>query len=145
MHGPDGYSNNDPANAMWRIAQLHRKIEMHRDEIVMTKTFDVDDADILLIAFGVTTRASRAAALTLRKRKIRAGVLQLMTLWPFADQEIAQLAIKAKTVIVTEMNYGGQIAGEVQKVLGPRADIRRVNRYNGEIITPQDILNVIYQ
>jgi 2-oxoglutarate ferredoxin oxidoreductase subunit alpha len=143
MHGPDGYSNNDPANAAWRVAQLHRKIEMHRDEIVITKNFAAGDADVLLIAFGATTRASRAAALQLRKRGIKAGVLQLITLWPFADREVATLASKVKTVIVPEMNYSGQMAGEVQRLLGSGADIRRVNSYNGEVITPQEILEVI--
>jgi len=143
MHGPEGYSNNNPANAAWRVTQLHRKIEMHRDEIVLTKTFDTKDADILLIAFGATTRASRAAALELRKRGIRAGVLQLVTLWPFADKEVALLGQRAKTVVVTEMNYSGQVAGEVRKVLGSGADLRRVNSFNGDIITPQDILKVI--
>ncbi|MBM4314367.1 MAG: 2-oxoacid:acceptor oxidoreductase subunit alpha, partial [Deltaproteobacteria bacterium] len=143
MHGTDGCSNNDPANATWRVAQLHRKIEMHRDEIVICKTFSTEDAEILFIAYGATTRSSRAAALELRRRGVRAGVLQLITLWPFADKEVAMLGSRAKTVIVPEMNYGGQIAGEVQKVLGSGADIRRVNSYNGEIITPQDILEVI--
>ena len=143
MHGPDGYSNNNPANAAWRVTQLHRKIEMHRDEIVLTKTFDTEDADILLIAFGATTRASRAAALELRKQGIKAGVLQLITIWPFADKEVALLGQRAKTVVVTEMNYSGQVAGEVRKVLGSGADLRRVNSFNGDIITPQDILKVI--
>jgi 2-oxoglutarate ferredoxin oxidoreductase subunit alpha len=143
MHGPDGYSNNSPANAAWRVTQLHRKIEMHRDEIVLTKTFDTQDADILLIAFGATTRASRAAALELRKQGVKAGVLQLITIWPFADKEIALLAQRVKTVVVTEMNYSGQVAGEVRKVLGSGADLRRVNSFNGQIITPQDILKVI--
>lgn len=143
MHGLDGYSNNNPANAAWRVAQLHQKIEKHRDEIVLTKTFDADDADILLIAFGATTRASRAAALELRRKGIKAGVLQLVTLWPFADKEVATLGNRARTVVVTEMNYSGQVAGEVRKALGSGADIRRVNSYNGEVITPGDILKVI--
>ena len=143
MHGADGYSNNSPANATWRVAQLHRKIEIHRDEIVRTKAFDAQDADVLLIAFGATTRASRAAALELRKQGIRAGVLQLITLWPFADKEVAALGQKAKTVVVTEMNYSGQVAGEVRKVLGSGADLRRVNSFNGQIITPKDILKTI--
>ncbi|MEW6333728.1 MAG: 2-oxoacid:acceptor oxidoreductase subunit alpha [Thermodesulfobacteriota bacterium] len=143
MHGPDGYSNNDPANAERRVAQLHRKIEMHRDRIVITKTFSTEDADVLLVTAGAPTRAGRAAARELRRRGVRAGVLQLITLWPFAEKEVASLCGRAKTVIVPEMNYGGQIAGEVQKVLGNGADIRRVNSYNGEIITPQDILAAI--
>ncbi len=143
MHGADGYSNNSPANATWRVAQLHRKIEMHRDEIVLTNTFETEDAEILLIAFGATTRSSRAAALELRKQGIRAGVLQLITLWPFADKEVEKLCQKVKTVVVTEMNYSGQVAGEIRKVLGSAADVRRVNSFNGQVITPQDILKVI--
>ncbi|MBU2054354.1 MAG: 2-oxoacid:acceptor oxidoreductase subunit alpha [Proteobacteria bacterium] len=143
MHGRDGYSNNDPANAAWRVAQLHRKIEMHQDEIVLTKSFAVEDADVLLIAYGATTRAGRAAAMEARKQGIKAGVLQLVTLWPFADKEVAALAKKAKTVVVPEMNYSGQVAGEVRRVLGSGAEIRRVNSYNGEIISPQDILKAI--
>ena len=143
MHGPDGRSNNDPANAEWRVAQLHRKIEMHRDEIVITKNFATEDADVLLIAYGATTRASRAAALALRKRGIKAGVLQLLTLWPFADREVEALAGRVQTVIVPEMNYSGQMAGEVQRRLGSGADIRKVNSYNGEVITPQDIMKAI--
>ena len=46
-------------------------------------------------------------------------------------------------VVVPEMNYSGQVAGEVQRVLGPEADIRRVNKYNGQVITPQEILAVM--
>jgi 2-oxoglutarate ferredoxin oxidoreductase subunit alpha len=143
MHGPDGYSNNNPTNAVWRIQQLHRKIEMHRDEIVLTRDFAAEDAEVLMIAFGATTRASRAAALELRKKGIKAGVLQLITLWPFADKEVRRLAQNARMVVVTEMNYAGQLAGEVQKVLGAGADIRKVNSYNGEVITPQDILQAV--
>jgi 2-oxoglutarate ferredoxin oxidoreductase subunit alpha len=143
MHGPDGYSNNSPANATWRVEQLHRKIEMHRDEIVLTRTFEAEDAEVLLIAFGATTRASRAAALELRKKGVKAGVLQLVTLWPFADKEVARFGSRARTVVVTEMNYSGQMAGEVRKVLGSGVDIRQVNSWNGQIITPRQILQGI--
>lgn len=143
MHGPDGYSNNAPANATWRVSQLHEKLERHRDEIVLTKTFAIEDAEVLLVAFGATTRASRAAALELRKQGVKAGVLQLVTLWPFADKEVARYGERARTVVVTEMNYSGQVAGEVRKVLGSGADIRRVNKYNGQVITPQEILKVL--
>ncbi|KJS73575.1 MAG: 2-oxoglutarate ferredoxin oxidoreductase subunit alpha [Desulfotomaculum sp. BICA1-6] len=143
MHGLDGYSNNDPANAQWRVAQLHRKLERYRDEIVMTKSYDTDDAEVLLIAFGATTRAARAAALEARKNGIKAGVLQLITLWPFADKEIAAHGKGAKKIVVVEMNYSGQVTGEVRRILGPEKDITLVNKYNGQIITPKDILEVL--
>lgn len=143
MHGPDGYSNNNPANAAWRVAQLHEKIDRNLHRIVLTKKYDVEDMDVLLVTCGATTRAARAAALNARDHLIRAGVLQLVTVWPFPDEEVAALGKKVKTVVVPEMNYGGQLAGEVQRVLGPDKDIRRVNSYNGQVMTPAEILAAI--
>jgi len=143
MHGADGYSNNDPANAAWRIRQLHEKIDRHRDEIVLTQPYYTDDMEVLIVTLGATTRAARTAALEARAQGIKAGVLQLQTIWPFPDKEIAALGKNAGMVVVPEMNYSGQVAGEVRKTLGPGADIRRVNKYNGTIITPQDILDAM--
>lgn len=143
MHGKDGYSNNDPANAAWRVRQLHEKLERHRDEIVLTRSFYTEDMDVLLVTLGATTRAGRVAALEAREQGIKAGVLQLQTIWPFPDKEVAALARNVRMVVVPEMNYSGQLAGEVRKVLGATVDIRSVNRFNGTIITPQDIVDAI--
>lgn len=140
MHGADGISNNAPDNAAARIRHLHEKIERHRDDIVTTRGFDTDDAEILIVTLGAPTRAARAAALAARADGIAAGVLQVQTVWPFPAAEIAAIGRRARIVVVPEMNYSGQMAGEVRKILGPAADIRRVNRYNGTIITPEQIL-----
>lgn len=145
MHGPDGYSNNDPANAAKRVSGLHRKFEAHRDDIVKVREFDMEDAEVVIIAFGAVVRAARAAAIEARKAGIRAGVLQLVTIWPFPDREVLAAANMAELLVVPEMNYEGQMAGEVYKLVGANASLRRVNRYNGQIITPQDILRVIMQ
>ena len=143
MHGTDGYSNNDPANAAWRVRQLHEKLERHRDDIVLTQSYYAEDMDVLIVTLGATTRAARTAALEARAQGIKTGVLQLQTVWPFPDKEIAALGRRARMVVVPEMNYSGQVAGEVQKALGPDVDLRRVNKFNGTIITPQDILDAI--
>ena len=143
MHGPEGFSNNDPANAAWKIDQIHRKIDMHRDEIVMTRSFDTDDADVVVVAFGITVRASRAAAAKARRSGVKAGVLQLQTIWPFPDKEVRRAAQGARRVVVPEMNYAGQAANEVRRVLGPDRDIRGVNNFNGQILWPEDILQTI--
>lgn len=143
MHGPEGFSNNDPANAAWKIEQIHRKIDDHRDEVVMTRSFDTEDAEVLVVAWGITVRASRAAAAEARRKGVRAGVLQLQTLWPFPDKEVRRAADGAGRVIVPEMNYTGQAAGEVRRVLGPDRDIRGVNSFNGQILWPEDILKAI--
>lgn len=143
MHGPDGFSNNDPVNAAKRVSQLHRKIENNRDEIVLTKRYDVDDCDVLIIATGAVTRAARAAALEARKAGIKAGVLQLLTIWPFPDKEIIAAAQRAKTIIVPEMNYSGQLAGEITKLFGSAINVKKVNSFNGGMITPTHVLKAI--
>ena len=143
MHGPDGFSNNDPANAAWKIDQIHRKIDIHRDEIVMTRSFDADDAEVLVVAYGITTRASRVAAVQARRSGVKAGVLQLQTLWTSPDKEAHSAAGGTRRVVAPQTNYSGQAAGEVRKVLGPNRDIRGVNSFNGQVIWPEDILKTI--
>jgi 2-oxoglutarate/2-oxoacid ferredoxin oxidoreductase subunit alpha len=143
MHGLNGYANNDPANAAWLVKQINDKIDRHRDEIVLSRQFDTDDMDVLLVTLGATTRSGRAAALEARKQGIKAGVLQVQTVWPFPDKEVAELGRRARMIVVPEMNYSGQMAGEVRKAVGPDMDLRRVNKYNGTIITPQEILAVM--
>lgn len=143
MYGTDGRANSTPISAEWCVRQLNEKIDRFREELTITKKFDVDDCDILLIAFGGMTRAAREAALMARRKGMKAGVLQLVTLWPFPDEEVAELAAKAKMVVVPEMNYSGQMAREVRRVIGTQKELRKVNSYNGGIITPQNILDVI--
>ncbi len=143
MHGPDGYSNNNPANAARKVAQLHTKIERHKNDIVKTVLFDGEDADILLIATGIVTRTCREAARRLRKRGYKVGVLQIITLWPFPEDEIARLGGRVKKVLVAEMNYSGQLAGEVRKVLGADSRVIQVNKFNGEMISPTEIIGAL--
>jgi 2-oxoglutarate ferredoxin oxidoreductase subunit alpha len=143
MHGPDGRSNNSPENAARRVAHLHAKLERHRDAIVMTRCYDTDDAEVLIVALGITTRAARAAALEARQLGERVGVLQLQTVWPFPTSEVAALGRRARLVVVAEMNHAGQVRGEVTKAIGPGADIRGVNSCNGAAITPEQILAAI--
>jgi 2-oxoglutarate ferredoxin oxidoreductase subunit alpha len=143
MHGVNGFSSTDPANATRRIAHLHRKIEANRDEIVLTKSFDVDDCETLIVAAGAVTRTARAAAQRARQAGVKAGVLQLVTIWPFPDKEIAAAARKAKHIVVAEMNYAGQLAGEVMKVIGNSAKLSRVNTFNGEVMFPQAVLQAV--
>jgi 2-oxoglutarate ferredoxin oxidoreductase subunit alpha len=142
MHRPDGYATTDPEVATKRVTQMHRKFEAHRDEIVLTKSYDTDNCEVLMIAAGAPTRAARAAAQRLRQAGVAAGVLQLQTVWPFPDVEVIAAAKTAKKIVVAEMNYSGQLAGEVRKFVGDSVKLERVNIFNGQVITPQDILKV---
>ena len=139
MHGENGFSCNTPANAARRVAQLHTKLAAGRDEIVMTRYFGPEDCETLIVASGIVTRAARSAAATANAAGRKVGVLQLQTLWPFAYKEVAQAARSAKRVIVAEMNYSGQLAGEVMKCVSDPRMVSGVNTYNGSIMTPAQI------
>ena len=144
MHGEDGYSCNTPDNAARRVAQLHTKLEDNLDDVIMVKEFDVEDCEVLIVAYGVVTRAARTAAARARAKGLKAGVLQLQTVWPFPAKAVAKAAKNASAVIVPEMNYAGQMAGEVRKVVGDPAMVRTVNSYNGTIMFPDAIEQVLY-
>jgi len=139
MHGENGYSCNTPANAARRVAQLHTKLAAGRDEIVMTRYFGPEECETLIVASGIVTRAARSAAAEANAAGKKVGVLQLQTLWPFADKEVAAAASKAKRVVVAEMNYSGQLAGEVKKYVSDSTQVTGVNTYNGSIMTPAQI------
>ena len=142
MHGENGYSNNDPANAMRRVAQLHTKLTNNLDDIVITRSFDVEDCDTLIVATGAVTRAARSAAKQARATGKKVGVLQLLTVWPFPDNALAKAAQNVRSIIVPEMNYSGQLAGEVRRVVGS-LPVHQVNTWNGQIMTPSHITQAL--
>lgn len=88
-------------------------------------------------------RSHGGAAAAPRAEGRRVGVLQLQTIWPFPEQALLEAARTAERILVPEMNYAGQLAGEVYKLFGPEKPVIRVNRYNGSVITPADILRAL--
>ncbi|MDL2210854.1 2-oxoacid:acceptor oxidoreductase subunit alpha [Desulfovibrio sp. OttesenSCG-928-O18] len=139
MHNEDAYSNSEPENATARTDQMYTKLEKHLDDITFTKFHGDEDYDTLIITAGSPVRASRTAALEARAEGKKVSVLQLITMWPFPADVVRKYGSKAKTVIVPELNRDGQIAGEVGKCLPDSIPIKRVNKYNGTVMTPEEI------
>lgn len=123
------------------IARLHTKIEQAKDEITMYTEDFTDDADVLVITFGGSARAAIAAVKEARARGVKAGMLKLITIWPFPAAIVEAAAKKAKKVIVPELNYG-QLVGEIERYV-PRDKVVAVNRYDGELFRPEEILEPI--
>lgn len=142
MHGECGFSQNDPSNAQKKIDHLYSKIYSHVDDIVQTKEFCTDDMDLLVVTSGSTTRSAHAAVLQARKLGMKVGLVQLVTVWPFADKQIAALAKGVKKILVPEMNKG-QMVGEVQRVIGGSLPVHALQKTNGIGIEPAEILAAI--
>lgn len=141
-HDERGFPTQDPAAVAGMQRRLHAKIEAHLDEIVRCERWHVDDAEIVVVAIGIAARAAREAVREARSRGIRAGLLRPLTLWPFPVQAVREAALRAKTLIVAEMNLGQMIL-EVERAAAGAAEVRGVLRADGEPIHPEEILGAM--
>jgi len=137
-HNELGFRKTDDAEAHARLVErINKKVLNHRHAISQTEGFYLDDAEILLIAYGFTARTCLFAAKRLRREGKRVGLLRLKTLWPFPEEAVEEAGKGIKRVVVPEMNQG-QVAGEVKK-LWP-GEVIPLNQTNGEIIRPETIM-----
>jgi 2-oxoglutarate/2-oxoacid ferredoxin oxidoreductase subunit alpha len=118
------------------------KIRRNLDDIIRTESYRLDDADVALISYGVSARTSLAAVDEARKIGIKAGLLRLITVWPFPEEKIRQLTLKVKKMITVEINLG-QIFLEVQRCAGNRVPVYLVGHPGGTVITPDSVIRVL--
>ncbi len=124
------------------VRRLVDKIRLNRYDIIKYKEVQVEDADIIVCAYGVSVRIAQAAVKMARDEGIRAGLLQFITIWPFAEERIRELSLQAKAFVVPEINYG-QIVLEVERCAGGRARAILVPHMGGSVHSPQSILEAI--
>lgn len=141
FHDPMGYPTQRLDEIDPWIERVHRKIERNLNDICMVEEDDLDSARTIVVAYGATARSARHAIRLARQHRHKVGLLTLLTIWPFPEEVLTRVARNARRVVVPEMNLG-QLALEVERVVG-RHKVRRVNRANGEMITPQMILEAI--
>ncbi len=126
------------------VRRLCDKIRNNADDITMLEENGLDDAEIVLIAYGATSRSARSAMRFAREKGIKVGLLRLITIWPFPEKVIKELAEKIKAFVVAEVNYG-QIALEVERCAGGKAETYLVPKMGGALHTPQEIMDKIME
>jgi 2-oxoglutarate ferredoxin oxidoreductase subunit alpha len=141
FHDQHGFPTQRIDEVQSWLARVHRKIEQNRHRICLWKDEWLDDASILVVAYGSTARSARHATREARRRGQRVGFIQLQTLWPFPEEVVRRAARRAQAVVVPEMNLG-QLALEIERVVG-REKVLRVNRADGQMITPQQIAEAL--
>jgi 2-oxoglutarate/2-oxoacid ferredoxin oxidoreductase subunit alpha len=139
-HDERGYPTQDAAVVQRLQERLHAKIEGARADLVDVDEFHVDDAEIVVVALGVSARAARRAVGVARARGVRAGLFRPRTLWPFPDRELAAVARRVDALLVAEMNLG-QMAREVERAVAGAAPVHTRFRVDGEPMTPEDVLD----
>jgi 2-oxoglutarate ferredoxin oxidoreductase subunit alpha len=143
-HDVRGFPTQRPDEVDPFIRRLSRKIMLHLGDIQVGKTYQIEDARVVIIAYGSVARSARRAVREARRKGIQAGLLQLITIWPFMRQEVERLAAEAETLIVPEMNLG-QISREVKRVNEGKARVVTLNRVDSNLITPDEILEEIVE
>jgi len=124
------------------VRRLVDKIRLNKDDIIKYNEFQLDDAEIILCAYGITTRVAQFAVEMARDEGIRAGMLQLITIWPFAEDRIRELAQQARAFVVPEIN-AGQVVFEVERCVGGKCRTVLMPHMGGGVHSPQAILEVI--
>jgi 2-oxoglutarate ferredoxin oxidoreductase subunit alpha len=138
-HDIMGFPTTKKDEVEYLIQRLFRKIRQAFDEIMLYETFLMEDATTAIIAYGCVSRSAKSAVLQLRKEGMKVGLLKLTTLWPFPRVAVESLPEQVRDLMVPEMNMG-QIYREVVRVNSGRRRVRKVNRIDGELITPQEII-----
>ncbi|HHY76959.1 MAG TPA: 2-oxoacid:acceptor oxidoreductase subunit alpha [Clostridiales bacterium] len=141
-HDETGFPTNNPAVADKLYRRIVDKIEFHKDEIVEWEEQNTDDADIIIISVGGVARAADTAMKQLREKGIKVGTYRPITVWPFPDKRLVELADRVKAFVVAEMNLG-QMVLEVERIIKDKAKLIKVNKVNGEAIYPEEIMEKI--
>jgi 2-oxoglutarate ferredoxin oxidoreductase subunit alpha len=117
-HDAMGYPDMSVEAQDQLVRRLCDKIRNNVDRISRFEEVMVDDCDVLVVAYGITARSAARAVRVAREEGIKAGLLRLISVWPFPERKIEGLASSVRGVVVSEMNYG-QIVREVERAVRP--------------------------
>lgn len=140
-HDERGYPVINSETQEKLLDRLTRKITDFVDEITDYEAFMLEDADVVVVTFGISARPSKAAVRRAREDGIKAGMLRLRTVWPFPEEDIRQLAQRVRGFVVAEVNEG-QVVLEVERAVAGMAEVRHVG-CGGRIHHPDEILTAI--
>ncbi len=141
-HDERGYPFMNEEAQKRLIPQLISKITEHRKELTDVKEYFTEDAEIILVGYGITARTALWVTHLARQKNLKVGMLKLNVVWPFPDQTIKNLARKAKTFIVCEINMG-QMVREVERAAGSFCDVIFLGHAGGGMHSPREILQTI--
>ena len=141
-HGERGTSIGAGAGTDKLCTRLMEKIERNKDDILQWEEIMTEDAEVIVVCYGGTTRSAIKAVKDARAAGIKAGIFRPISIWPFPAEALLNAAKQAKNIIVAEHNYG-QLLLEIERVVKNNGEISFLGRVDGEIIMPDQIFDKI--
>jgi len=138
-HDERGYPGMDASTQEQMVSRLIEKIRKNRDSIIRTENLYLDDAEIVIVAYGISARSARQAVQEARAGGIHAGLIKLETVWPFPETLIRDIAPNVRAFIMPEIN-AGQMVLELERCAGGACPVRLISHFGGSIIHPGTIL-----
>jgi 2-oxoglutarate/2-oxoacid ferredoxin oxidoreductase subunit alpha len=139
VHDVRGFPTERPDEIVPFLNRLFRKIHQHFFDIQMVEGHLTDDAEVLVVAYGAVARSAKRAVNDARERGVKAGLLKLITLWPFPRRLLEPYLKQVRAVLVPELNLG-QISREVKRINQGMTRVEKLNRVDGNLITPDEIV-----
>jgi 2-oxoglutarate ferredoxin oxidoreductase subunit alpha len=143
-HDERGYPNMTiPAHEKMQL-RLTDKIVKNADKIVRFEAKDLDNAEVVVISYGITSRVAQKAIQQAKDQGIRVGSFRLITAWPFPEKQIIELSKKVKAFVVPELNLG-QMVLEVERLANGRCRTIPVPHVGGTVHDPSVIFKKIQE
>ncbi|MBI2819611.1 MAG: 2-oxoacid:acceptor oxidoreductase subunit alpha [Acidobacteria bacterium] len=141
-HDERGYPAATPEVQERLVRRLINKVRQFADQIVRYEETDMGDAEIVIVAYGITARVAMRAVQMAREQGVAAGLLRPVVIWPFPEQRIRELAGRVRAFVVAEINCG-QIVREVERAVAGRAPVVLVPGAGGRVHYPEEILEAV--
>jgi 2-oxoglutarate/2-oxoacid ferredoxin oxidoreductase subunit alpha len=143
-HNAQGYPAMQAAAQRKLIERLVGKVRQNRERLVEVRMDYLEDAEIGLVSFGITSRVAMAAIEKARRRGVKVGHLRLVITWPFPSSLIRKLAGRVKAFLVPELNMG-QMVLEVERAVAGKVPVLPIPHPGGTVHEPEEILQRIME
>ncbi len=143
-HDQRGYPVINAECQDWVVRHLRDKIVRNASKIVRFEEDACDNAEVVVVSYGITSRVAYRAVQLARQQGVRVGTFRLVTVWPFPAPRLTELAQTVKAFVVPEINLG-QMVLEVERAAGGRAPAIPVSHAGGWVHDPQDIVKAILE
>jgi 2-oxoglutarate ferredoxin oxidoreductase subunit alpha len=140
-HDEHGYPTEEIETCRKLIQRLEDKVALHEDELESYEEFMMEDAEIMIVAYGSVSLAAKESIRHLRAEGVKAGLFRPITLWPSPAAKIKEHTDKIEKVLVVELNIG-QYHSEIQRAAA-RLDIEGLFKVNGRPISPYEIVKKV--